>query len=91
MRVASSFARSASTSEMSVRHRLTELLGHHAHDLPAVSNLSEDHQRELADVLDDAFTQQDSKIDAALERVVSGIPRPLRGRVTKLLFPENDR
>jgi hypothetical protein len=42
----------------------------------------------LADAVDRALRVQRDEIDASLESALSFIPRPLRGRARKLLFPQ---
>lgn len=69
--------------------RLTSHLGHPAHEIAALTRLAEHDLVRLADLVGEAFVKQDAKIEAALERSVGALPRIMRGKVTKMLFPED--
>ena len=56
--------------------RLAVLRGHGAAD-----------QRVIADAVARTRRDQAAELDAALRRAVRIVPRPLRGRATRLLFP----
>lgn len=71
--------------------RLSGHLGRPAADVPAIAALADEDKSRLADLIGEAFALQDSKIDAALERTAGSLPKLLRGKVTKLLFPEGNR
>lgn len=71
--------------------RITSHLGHPAHEIAAVARLAEHEAAALADLLTDAFRRQDAKVEEALQRSVSALPRILRGKVSKILFPEGSK
>jgi hypothetical protein len=50
-----------------------------------------DEQRVIADAVARTRRGQAAELDAALRRAVRIVPRPLRGRATRLLFPGGDR
>ena len=45
----------------------------------------------LDDLVASAAARHDEELDQALESTVHFVPRPLRGRVRRLLVPENHR
>lgn len=60
--------------------------------IPAARLAALDHHAEadvavLADAVDAAVQAQTAELDAALEKALRFIPRPLRGRARSLLFP----
>ena len=70
---------------------LSDDLGVAPERLAALRRFSEDEQRIVAAAVTRARQTQATDLDAALRRALRFIPRVLRGRVNRLLFPDGDR
>jgi hypothetical protein len=60
-------------------------------ELEALRGLSEPDLQRFADSVNRSFADQDVAVQEGLDAAVRFIPRPLRGRAAKLLFPDGDR
>ncbi|HZE48750.1 MAG TPA: hypothetical protein VE074_04260 [Jatrophihabitantaceae bacterium] len=70
---------------------LSDDLGVAPEHLAALRRFSEDEQRIVAAAVTRARQAQAADLDDALRRALRFIPRVLRGRASRLLFPDGDR
>ena len=68
--------------------RLAQTLGAEPEELAAVSGLDAQALRRLDGLVADALEQEEARVTEAVEETVRFVPRPLRGRAKKMLFPE---
>ncbi len=69
--------------------RLAATLGADPADLEAVSPLDTPALGRLDALVGDALERDEATVTAAVEETVRFVPRPLRGRAKKMLFPES--
>ena len=71
--------------------RLSTTLGVAPAELQMLAGLPGNEVGALADAVRTALDAQRTEIDESLEHALGFIPRPLRGRARKLLFPADRR
>ena len=69
--------------------RLAATLGAGPADLDAVSPLDARDLARLDALVVDALERDEARVTEAVEETVRFVPRPLRGRAKKMLFPED--
>lgn len=71
--------------------RLAGLVDVRREDLAALEQFSDADVSGFADAVQRAFQVQRAEVDESLESALGFVPRPLRGRARKLLFPGDGR
>ncbi len=72
-------------------HRLAELLDTDVSELAYLEPLDEEAVGQLHRLVHDSLAAEDERVQDALQATMRYLPRPLRGRAKKLLFPEGQR
>ena len=70
--------------------RLAEVLDTDPAQLGELSALDDATLERLREVVAGAVGREEAAVDAALQATLRFLPRPLRGRAKKMLFPEDD-
>ena len=68
--------------------RLARTLGADPQELGSVTGLDAPALERLESLVADALEQDEARVTEAVEETVRFVPRPLRGRAKKMLFPE---
>ena len=68
--------------------RLGQTLGADPQELGSVAGLDAQALQRLESLVADALEQDEARVTEAVEETVRFVPRPLRGRAKKMLFPE---
>ena len=68
--------------------RLAQTLGADPDELGSVADLDARALERLESLVADALEQDEARVTEAVEETVRFVPRPLRGRAKKMLFPE---
>ena len=67
---------------------LAKTLGADPQELGSVAGLDAQALARLESLVADALEQDEARVTEAVEETVRFVPRPLRGRAKKMLFPE---
>ena len=71
--------------------RLAAALGTGPGRLEPFAALDAEELDRLHDIVSRALAHDEEQVDQAVEETVRFVPRPLRGRARKMLFPEDGR
>lgn len=72
---------------MSARAELSSLLAVPDSRLSMLDGIADSDLNDLAAAVQDAMDRQDRAVEEGVEKSLSAIPRPLRGRARSMIFP----